>query len=236
MNRIFKKEDEEHNFWQNYTDLMSGFLIVFIIASLVAYGSYKVYEKYLKDNGITKDNVEEVKINAELYRKIKDFQEAQKEIKRDYFDYNEKFDRFECKIDVQFQPDEVELPKNQRDSLLKAGEELKTIINSFRSTTNVAFKIIIEGRAAKPHGSSKPLSKANYDYAAKLSYERARELYLFWKAEGVFNTGMTSSDNEEIFISGSGYEGKGRYRGFGKNGEDRNKTFIIQIIPYIVYK
>lgn len=44
MSRLsFREDGEEHNFWQNYTDLMSGFLIVFIITSLVAYGSYKVY-------------------------------------------------------------------------------------------------------------------------------------------------------------------------------------------------
>ena len=41
--------------------------------------------------------------------------------------------------------------------------------------------------------------------------------------------------NGEVFISGSGYGGKGRYTGFGPDGEDRNKTFIIQIIPYIKY-
>lgn len=42
MRRIFnKRTDEEHNFWMSYTDLMSGFLIVFIIASLIAYSDYK---------------------------------------------------------------------------------------------------------------------------------------------------------------------------------------------------
>ena len=36
MSRLnFKNEGDEHNFWQNYTDLMSGFLVVFIITSLV---------------------------------------------------------------------------------------------------------------------------------------------------------------------------------------------------------
>ena len=44
MSRLnFKNEGDEHNFWQNYTDLMSGFLVVFIITSLVAwYGYIKV--------------------------------------------------------------------------------------------------------------------------------------------------------------------------------------------------
>ena len=40
----FKNEGDEHNFWQNYTDLMSGFLVVFIITSLVAwYGCIKCH-------------------------------------------------------------------------------------------------------------------------------------------------------------------------------------------------
>ena len=42
MNSLFKKEaDEEHNFWMSYTDLMSGFLVVFIIISAVMYKSYQ---------------------------------------------------------------------------------------------------------------------------------------------------------------------------------------------------
>lgn len=37
MKKLFKKDsDEEHNFWMSYTDLMSGFLIIFIIASIIA--------------------------------------------------------------------------------------------------------------------------------------------------------------------------------------------------------
>ena len=40
---IFKDNGEDHNFWQNYSDLMAGFLIVFIITSIVAwYGYIKV--------------------------------------------------------------------------------------------------------------------------------------------------------------------------------------------------
>ena len=46
MRHLFrKKSEEEHNFWMSYTDLMSGFLIVFIIASLIAYSDYKEQKK-----------------------------------------------------------------------------------------------------------------------------------------------------------------------------------------------
>ena len=70
------KDGEEHNFWQNYTDLMSGFLIVFIIASLVAYSSYKIYVDLYHEKGITEANVNDIIINAELYEKIRQFQDA----------------------------------------------------------------------------------------------------------------------------------------------------------------
>ena len=83
MNRIrFRDKGDEHNFWQNYTDLMSGFLIVFIIASLVAYGSYKVYVDLYHSKGITEGNINDIVVNAELYQKIREFQDAQKTISR----------------------------------------------------------------------------------------------------------------------------------------------------------
>lgn len=42
MKRLYKKNpDEEHNFWMSYTDLMSGFLIVFIIITTILYVNYR---------------------------------------------------------------------------------------------------------------------------------------------------------------------------------------------------
>lgn len=42
MRRFFKRQtDEEHNFWMSYTDLMSAFLVVFIILSAILYKQYK---------------------------------------------------------------------------------------------------------------------------------------------------------------------------------------------------
>lgn len=40
MKHIFHKDSEEHNFWMSYTDLMSAFLIVFIIISAILYNYY----------------------------------------------------------------------------------------------------------------------------------------------------------------------------------------------------
>lgn len=232
MSRIsFRDNGEEHNFWQNYTDLMSGFLIVFIITSLVAYGSYKVYVDLYYTRGITEKNINDIVVNAELYKKIREFQEAQKSISRQYFKYNEKFQRFECTVDVIFESDSAKIPSEFFGQLELAGKEIEEIINNFKESTNVAFKVVIEGRAAKRHDLNP--TRAQSAYAARLSYERARNLHLFWMEKGILKD--VEKRNGEVFISGSGYEGKGRYTGYGPNGEDRNKTFIIQIIPYITY-
>lgn len=53
FNKIFqRKEDEGHNFWMSYTDLMSGFLVIFIIISAVMYNRFdnkkKEYEHLCK--------------------------------------------------------------------------------------------------------------------------------------------------------------------------------------------
>ncbi len=41
MKKLFKKDSgEEHNFWMSYTDLMSGFLIVFIILSAILFNHF----------------------------------------------------------------------------------------------------------------------------------------------------------------------------------------------------
>lgn len=41
MKKFFKKDSgEEHNFWMSYTDLMSGFLVVFIILSAILFNHF----------------------------------------------------------------------------------------------------------------------------------------------------------------------------------------------------
>lgn len=233
MSRIsFRENGEEHNFWQNYTDLMSGFLIVFIITSLVAYGSYKVYVDLYHNKGITENNINDIVINADLYKKICEFQEDQDSINRKYFKYNKEYQRFECTVDVLFAPESPVIPPTCYWKLREAGKEVEEIVDEFKESTNVSFKVVIEGRAAKSHSNPNP-SADQRAYAARLSYERARNLYLLWKNDSLLT--KIEQQKGEVFISGSGYEGKGRHTGYGPNGEDKNKTFIIQIIPYITY-
>lgn len=53
MKKLFKEDSgEEHNFWMSYTDLMSGFLVVFIILSAIL---YNYYTKKVEEAGISKE-------------------------------------------------------------------------------------------------------------------------------------------------------------------------------------
>lgn len=229
MSKIsFKDNGEEHNFWQNYTDLMAGFLIVFIITSLVAYTSYKVYVDLYHEKGITEANINDIVVNADLYKKIKDFQDVQKSLESNYFKYNDTYHRFECSVDVQFDKDKADIPTASCEELRKAGKELEKILTDFQKSINVSFKIVIEGRAARHLQEDENLK--HWDNTEVLSYRRARNLYRLWQKHKILSD--IENTNGEVFISGSGFGGQGRYTGAD---ESRNKTFIIQIIPYIKY-
>ena len=53
MKHLFGKNNgEEHNFWMSYTDLMSGFLIVFIVAALVFYNQRNSYLEKMPEDQI----------------------------------------------------------------------------------------------------------------------------------------------------------------------------------------
>lgn len=258
MKRLnFHNDGEEHNFWQNYTDLMSGFLIVFIIASLVAYSSYKVYVDLYHKKGITEVNINDIIINSELYKKIKQFQDAQSSLNSEYFRYNSKFNRFECKIDVQFTAYDYEhIRPEYIQPLKKAGEELEGILQKFQETAGnqVRFKVIVEGRLANDltdggtHWVTPEEKPDLWKQGLENSYKRALTVVELWRSNGIladllYNDPAKSASKVnkdhvypgELFVSGSGYGGQNRYKFslLDPKGEDKNKTFIIQIIPYI---
>ena len=203
----FKIEGEEHNFWQNNTDLLSGLLVVFIITSLVAwYGYIKVTGAIGGDGG-------NIKVTIEQSRMIREFNEAQKSLVSEYFHYNEQYQRFECKSDIMFEPNLANIPADKEEVFVKAGEELvNTILSKFKESVNISFKIIIEGRAARHLSKGSKAENQAADQAVWKtmeirSYERALSLYNLWKKNGIISS--IESMKGEVFISGSGFGGQG---------------------------
>lgn len=246
MSRLsFKENGEEHNFWQNYTDLMSGLLIVFIIASLIAYNNYHKLGGGIielvggsKTGELTdtqKEHMKRLVANAELYEKVRQFDKAQESLNSKYFHYDKKYRRYECKLDVPFQSDSFTISPRYNSQLINAGNELHQILKKFPSSDNIGFKVVIEGRAALKYGSTP--SQASKQYADMLSYRRARNLYYLWKNSGIIDN--IERRGGELFVSGSGYYGKGRHTiktdPKSSDPEGLNKRFIIEVIPFIKF-
>ena len=72
MNHLFQKPSgEEHNFWMSYTDLMSGFLIVFILIAAVLFVNYRSEHQRLES--IAKELDDDTIDDDRLLEWIKDY-------------------------------------------------------------------------------------------------------------------------------------------------------------------
>lgn len=258
MNWFRKNEDEEHNFYQNYTDLLSGFLIVFIIASLLFYQHYQKerenfelekqkYKALINMVGGTTGSdltseqlvqLDQLVANAQLYQKVAAFDSAQNALNSKYFHYDKKYRRYECVIDVQFDSDNYEIKTKYKQSLIKAGKELVDILRDFPQSPNVGFKVVIDGRAAMEWDKKlTEYSQARIKELDRMSYLRSRGLYRLWESNGI--TKEIVNLGGEIFTSGSGLEGQGRHSKKTdpnhKDPEGLNKRFVIQVIPFIKF-
>lgn len=249
-----KNNGEEHNFWQNHTDLMSGFLIVFIIASLIAYKQYMEkkddYSRLIEMAGGSKtgelsdlelqERLKELVSNAELYKKVSAFDSIQRALETEYYHYDAINRRYECKVNVQFVSQQSRIKPEYYSALDSAGQELVGILEQFPSTEelgqNVGFKVVIDGRAALKYGTTY-ISQRDHEYADSLSYRRARNLYYLWKERKIID--RIEGLGGEVFISGSGYGGTHRHTKetdpTSNDPEGLNKRFILEIVPYIKF-
>jgi len=230
MRKLFKRSEEESSSWQSYTDLMAGFLAVFIIAAIVGVISIKGLVGEIGELG---GSIGEIRVKLLKYKQLRDIDNAINSLDSSkYFFYNKKYRRIEYKKDILFQPMNPAIPVENYNDLNSAGREIATFVNTRAKIEYLGFKVIIEGRTANSH--SNPVSYLHED-SKILSFQRAMSLYYLWQLNGIIDE-IKKNENVEIFISGSGMEGKGRYKGLGPNGEDRNKLFIIQIVPYLIIK
>ncbi|MCQ2190026.1 MAG: hypothetical protein MJY63_00090 [Paludibacteraceae bacterium] len=254
MKRInFNGDEETHNFWQNYTDLLAGLLIVFIIISMAMLVFYNNLEKELNDskkyqgeieilsrikNELGVSKVDETVLNKiiedrKLFKKVEAFYETMENIENNstYFHYNKQFKRLECKIlGPMFESNSDKIIDSYKDDLRKAGQELDENILTNINDSLIGIKVIIDGRVARYMDEAhKNNPMPDPENAASTSYRRAKALFNLWREAGHLSS---IEKRGEIFFSGSGYGGQGRYSGVD---EELNRRFIIEIIPFIRY-
>jgi hypothetical protein len=94
---------------------------------------------------------------------------------------------------------------------------------------NVSYLVIISGYASHLLSGSQD---SDYD----LSYQRAYNLWSFWKSIGIDFESNKYEGLIDLQIAGNGWGGVGRFQRDPENfmeNETKNQRFIIQIVPKI---
>lgn len=197
-------------FWASYADLMSSLFFIMLVLFVL---TIVMLQKQMEEIKIIKEATE-----AEI-NKIKEIQNAIKNIDSTYFAYNAEHKKHILNIDVGFQTnsaDITDIENKTRYQLLNAGKAINHFIEEASMKYNAQYLLIIEGQA----------SKDNFSKNNELSYKRALALINYWKDNGVhFNP-----EQCEVIISGSGQDGTLRIQP-DIAGNVKNQRFLIHILP-----
>lgn len=203
-------------FWPSYVDLMTGLFAIVLILFVFSYKLFKDKEKELREEiGKTAASAKQFERITKIDEKIKALENTGR------FKYDEQYRRFLVKDFVGeeiFEPEKDVIKGEFLGVARTAGEDIQTLIASFKNDDNVSFMVLIEGNTALGEGMEKD-GKGSF----VLSYKRALALYKYWTDNKIFDR-----KNTEIIVAGSGFYGVGR-----EPIEKNNKRFLIQIIPKI---
>jgi len=205
-----RKINEDNNNWISYTDLMTGFLIIFIILTLVMYFNLR-------------NKVSELEITLSEYIKIEEIKSAINSLDTNYFKYDSIYKKHIVNVDVNYKTGSFDirtLNKVKRNELVKVGKRIDLLLDKLNKDSitkkyNIKFLIVVEGQASKDFFPGNDV----------LSYKRALGLKELWINNGL---DFSKRDNCELIIAGSGTGGVPR-----EKKESKNKRFLIQIIPKI---
>jgi hypothetical protein len=140
----------------------------------------------------------------------------------DLFEYQPLYKRHVLKQQVLFQAHDDKIPAEFYEALVKAGNKLSAVVSNLPE--RVRCQLVIEGRAARQLDEKSSRSGFDPKYPYNLSYRRALALYRFWQSRNIF----FDEKKCEVIVAGSGFDGVGR-----DVDEDKNKRFIIHLVPKI---
>jgi outer membrane protein OmpA-like peptidoglycan-associated protein len=152
-------------------------------------------------------------------RKIKDIQDAVKELPTKYFAYDPAYKRFSLTQDVRFATMSDVISAKDESYLKDVGSAIKTLIDNLKTNyagQDIKYLVVIEGMA----------SKDGYADNFPLSYKRAWAVLKLWQRYGV----VPDQSICEVQIAGSGTGGIGRHP---TQNEAKNQRILIQIVPKI---
>lgn len=205
------QSEQQDFFWPSYVDFMTTLFIVMLVLFVLTY-------KVLHDKNT------ELQAKLLVAEDIEALDSAMIALQDgDLFEYQPLYKRHVLKQQVLFDPHDDKIPEEFYDALVRAGEKLSTVVRNLPE--RVRCQLVIEGRAARQL-DEKQTPSGWYDpkYPYNLSYRRALALYRFWQSRNIF----FDEKKCEVIVAGSGFDGVGR-----DVDEDKNKRFIIHLVPKI---
>jgi outer membrane protein OmpA-like peptidoglycan-associated protein len=205
------KQKKESFFWTSYSDLMTGlFFVMLLLLVLTIVLLHRRMAEIESERKATREQLE----------KIREVEEAVKNIDSKYFVYNEQYKRHTLNIEVSFEIQSsniYDIPQTKLNQLIEAGKSIRKFVNdAIGKNRNVKYLLIVEGQS----------SKDNYGRNYELSYERALALVRYWSQNGI----LFDAHSCEVIISGSGQASPFRVQPDSWNNK-ANQRFVIHIIP-----
>lgn len=202
-------------FWVSYADLMTSLFFIMLVLYVVSFA-------------ILQSKQEELIVQADQLKTIKNVQKAIESLDKKYFEFDDINKRYKLNIPITFKPNSsniTDIPLNRRNELERAGANLFNKIRDIVDTNSVIdYLLIIEGNAARYNNNF--INNPNGGY--RLSYNRALSLFNFWKNKG-YDFGSIGNNQCEVIIAGSGYFSQSR----DIQVEQNNKRFTIQVTSKI---
>jgi outer membrane protein OmpA-like peptidoglycan-associated protein len=216
-------------FWPSFTDLMTSMFFIMLVLFVLSYARLKI-------------KVEDLARKLKIYELV---EQNLKPLKQDtlLFRYEENYKRFTLAFDVNFALSKAKIQRGDLNNyditaskIQSVGRQLQATIDNLArnkannsAMNNVSYLVIISGYASHLLSGSQVS-----DY--ELSYERAYNLWAYWKSIGIDFEDAKYRDLIDLQISGNGWGGVGRFdrdpQNFMQN-ETKNQRFIIQIVPKI---
>jgi outer membrane protein OmpA-like peptidoglycan-associated protein len=230
------KKKGESFFWTSFADLMTSLFFIVLVLYVLTYIMLKKKEKELVNT------VADLKHKLEVYELV---EQNLKPLKQDtlLFRYEENYKRFTLAFDVNFALGKSQIQRGDLNNydvtaskIESVGKQLQITIDNLArnkaenpAMNNVSYLVIISGYASHLLSGSQ-IS----DY--ELSYQRAYNLWGYWKNIGIDFEANKYKGLIDLQIAGNGWGGVGRFERDPQNfmaNETKNQRFIIQIVPKI---
>jgi outer membrane protein OmpA-like peptidoglycan-associated protein len=230
------KKKGESFFWTSFADLMTSLFFIVLVLYVLTYIMLKKKEKELINT------VEDLKHKLEVYELV---EQNLKPLKQDtlLFRYEEEYKRFTLAFDVNFVRAKSAIARGELNNYDTTSAKIQNVGNQLQKTIdqlarnkadnpsmkNVSYLVIISGYASHLLSGSQ---LSDYD----LSYQRAYNLWNYWKSIGIDFEANKYKGLIDLQIAGNGWGGVGRFERDPQNfmeSETKNQRFIIQIVPKI---